>query len=167
MSEFGGGRGVFHLPISKPLQGPPGPPGPPGPAGPAGGPPGPPGPPGAAGPPGTSAGTNYWNHVFHGANHFADNGLPISTGSSKLKFFTSAINPASVAANTTAEQTFTVAGLTTDMAIVVNKPTLTAGLGICGARVSAADTLAITFNNPTAGALDPGSETYNIVAILP
>lgn len=39
------------------------------------------------------------------------------------------IDPASVAANTTAEQTFTVPGLKTGCAVFVNKPTATAGLG--------------------------------------
>lgn len=77
------------------------------------------------------------------------------------------INPASVATITTAEQTFTLAGLKTTDFVVVSKPTLTAGLGIAGARVSAADTLAITFVNPTAGSVDAGSETYRVLILRP
>lgn len=77
------------------------------------------------------------------------------------------INPASVAANTSAEQTFTVTGLTTDMVVAVNKPTTTAGLVIGGARVSAADTLAITFGNLTGSPIDPASETYTVIAVRP
>lgn len=83
----------------------------------------------------------------------------------KINFISVSINPASVATITTAEQTFTVAGLETTDAVIVMKPALTAGLGIAGARVSAADTLAITFVNPTAGAIDAGAETYLICVI--
>lgn len=82
--------------------------------------------------------------------------------------YTPTINPGSVAVNTTAEQTFTVTGLdVNDIIVSVSKPTLTAGLGICGWRVSAANTLAITFNNNTAAAIDPPSEVYKVVAVRP
>lgn len=77
------------------------------------------------------------------------------------------LDPASVAADTTAEQTFTVKGLTTDMFVSVNKPSATAGVGIVGARVSAADTLAITFANVTGLAVDPASEDYLVYWFLP
>ena len=68
----------------------------------------------------------------------------------------------SVAANTTEEETTTVPGLTTDMFVMVNKPSLDAGIGIAGARVSAADTLILTVVNSTAGAVDASSETYKL-----
>lgn len=71
----------------------------------------------------------------------------------------------SVAANTTSEQTFTVSGLTTRDAVFVTKPSHNTGLGVVNARVSAADTLALTFMNTTAGAIDPSAETYFIVAV--
>lgn len=72
-------------------------------------------------------------------------------------------SPVAVAANTSAEQTFTVAGLAVGDVVFVNKPTAQAGLGIVGARVSAANTLAITFANNTAGAITPtASETYRV-----
>jgi hypothetical protein len=73
------------------------------------------------------------------------------------------LDVASVAANTSAEQTFTVAGLLTDMQISVSKPSVNAGLGVVNARVSAANTLALTFMNATGGAINPGAETYKIV----
>lgn len=82
----------------------------------------------------------------------------------KTQTFSATIDPTSVAANTTSEQTFAVTGLTTDDIVTVNKPTHTAGLGIGNARVSATDTLAITFGNYTASAIDPPSETYLIKA---
>lgn len=76
---------------------------------------------------------------------------------------TATLDPASVAAATSAEQTFTVPGLKVGDAVYVNKPTATAGVGIVNARVSAANTLALTFMNATAGAVDPASEVYTIL----
>lgn len=83
--------------------------------------------------------------------------------------FTPSLSPAAVGAATTAEQTFTVNGLAaTTWGVSVVKPTAQAGLGIAGARVSAANTLAITFVNPTAGSLTPtASETYIVNAFPP
>jgi len=57
---------------------------------------------------------------------------------------------AETATITTAEQTVTVPGLAVGDMVYVSKPTAQAGLGVCGVRVSAKDTLAITFNTPTA-----------------
>lgn len=81
----------------------------------------------------------------------------------RAQIITQSLDVASVAANTTAEQTFTVTGLAVGDAVIVNKPALNAGLGVCNARVSAANTLALTFNNNTAGAIDPAAETYTII----
>lgn len=75
------------------------------------------------------------------------------------------LNPGSVAANTTAEQTFAVIGLRVQDIVTINKPTATAGFGIVGVRCSATDTLAITFCNVTAAPIDAGAEVYKIVAI--
>ena len=69
-------------------------------------------------------------------------------------------DPASVAAATSAEQTVTVNGLKVGDVVVLSKPTATAGVGIVNCRVSAANTLAVTFVNATAAAVDPASETY-------
>lgn len=77
-------------------------------------------------------------------------------------------NPASVAANTSAEQTVTVPGLKVgDYIADVTKPTLTAGLGIVNSRVSAADTLAIQFMNNTAAPIDAASEVYQTLVLRP
>lgn len=86
------------------------------------------------------------------------------TAITKIAVYTATIDPASVAAATSAEQTFTVTGLTTADKVVVIKPSATAGVGIVGARVSAANTLAITFMNATAAPVDPPSESYTILA---
>ena len=76
-------------------------------------------------------------------------------------------DPASVAAATTAEQTVTVPGVLPGDYIEVTKPTLTAGVGIVNARVSAANTVAITWVNATAAAVDPPSETYQAWVFRP
>ena len=89
----------------------------------------------------------------------------VFTNFPKVQTFSVAIDPTSVSANTTSEQTFTVTGLATTDRVVVNKPTHTAGLIIGGARCSAANTLAITFGNLTAIAIDPPSETYRVTSI--
>jgi hydrogenase maturation factor len=79
----------------------------------------------------------------------------------------STLDVASVAANTTAEQTFTVNGLKVGDAVIVNKPSANAGLGVVNARVSAANTIAITFVNATGSGIDPSSESYTIVIFRP
>lgn len=85
--------------------------------------------------------------------------------------FEQSLDVTSVAANTTSEQTFTVPGITpldykTPRELVfVTKPSHSTGLGIVNARISAANTLAITFMNTTAGAIDPSAETYFIVTV--
>lgn len=72
-----------------------------------------------------------------------------------------ALSPAIVAANTSAEQTFAVPGLKVGDFVDINKPTAQAGLIIGSCRVSAANTLAITFGNLTAAGITPtAGETY-------
>ncbi len=81
-----------------------------------------------------------------------------------IRVYVVTFNPASVATITTAEQDITVTGVTTqDVVLSVSKPTLTAGLGLANARVKAANTVAVTFVNPTAGAVDAAEEAYTIV----
>lgn len=87
----------------------------------------------------------------------------------KVGVFNITISPVSVAANTSAEQTFSTTGiglLSTDL-IVVQKPTAQAGLGIVGSRPTAtADQLAITFGNFTASPIVPtASESYTILVM--
>lgn len=78
------------------------------------------------------------------------------------------MNPGSISGNTASELTFTMPGLlTTDIVISVVKPTLTAGLDIGNTRVSAANTVAITFQNSTASPIDPPAETYTFVVLRP
>lgn len=76
-------------------------------------------------------------------------------------------NPASVAAATTAEQTVSVPGVKVGDIVTAVKPTLTAGVTIGNVRASAADTVAIQFVNATAGAVDPGSESWKFLIFRP
>ena len=57
----------------------------------------------------------------------------------------------------------TVTGLKAGANVLVNVPSITAGTLIGGSRVSADNTLQITFGNLTSGALTPASGTYNII----
>lgn len=76
--------------------------------------------------------------------------------------YSQSLTPTSVAAATTAEQTFTVTGLVAGTPVWVNKPSCTTGIAIVGVRVSAVNTLAITFANMTSAAIVPPIETYTI-----
>lgn len=93
----------------------------------------------------------------------------ISGGSLNLsnwatQLYSAILSPAAVAANTTAEQLFTVTGLVVGQTLVsVNKPTAQAGLGIVGWRVSAANQIGIVFSNNTGAPITPtATETYLI-----
>lgn len=79
------------------------------------------------------------------------------------------LTPASVAANTTAEQTFAVPGvLATDVIIDVTKPSAQAGLGLVNFRVSSAGNVGITFINATASPIVPtAAEVYKLTFIRP
>jgi hypothetical protein len=95
----------------------------------------------------------------------------------KTGVFALALTPASVGANTTAEQIFTATGIglvagtatTTADWVGVNKPTAQAGLGIVNVRVSSTDALAITYINDTASPITPTAETYlvNVQRVQP
>ena len=79
------------------------------------------------------------------------------------------IAPVSVAAATTAEQSFTIPGLQVGDFIDIycyNQPQ-TAGIGIVNNRVSAANTLQVGFCNTTAGSLTPVSGQYYLSITRP
>ena len=79
-----------------------------------------------------------------------------------MQLYQQTLTPVSIAANTTAEQTFTVTGLPASSVVVVNKPSQQTGLAIVSARVSALNTLALSFANMTAAAIVPTAESYTI-----
>ena len=75
------------------------------------------------------------------------------------------IAPSSVLANVSAEQTFTVSGLSMADTVFIS-PVATGNATMAGqARVSASDTLAVTYTNPTGGALTPATGTMRILAV--
>jgi hypothetical protein len=72
-----------------------------------------------------------------------------------------AVTPAAVATITTAEQDFTLTGVAVgDFVSVSTTAAQTAGVAIAGARVKAADTISITYVNPTAASKTPAADTY-------
>ena len=87
----------------------------------------------------------------------------------RIDLITLTWDPASVAAGTTAEQTVSSwPSGTVDSGDLVFafKPSLDAGLAVqTGCRVSAADTVNVTFINVTGGAIDPGSEDWKFLIV--
>lgn len=79
------------------------------------------------------------------------------------------LTPGSVSGNTTAEQTFTITNLGFSPAsfVTVNKPSFQAGLGIVNTRISALDTLAITYVNATSSPITPTAESYYLHVVRP
>jgi hypothetical protein len=78
------------------------------------------------------------------------------------------LTPVSVAAATTAEQSFTVKGLlVNDFVSIYSYGLQTAGIGIANSRVSAADTLQVGFSNSTAGPLTPVAGIYYMCICRP
>lgn len=93
--------------------------------------------------------------------------MGVQLNEDRVIILTQSINVASVAANTSAEQDFTVTGLKVGDFVTVSKPSLSAGLVIGNVRVKAADTLSITYGNLTASPIDPAAETYTIKVFRP
>lgn len=77
------------------------------------------------------------------------------------------LTPVSTAASSAVEQEFTVQGLTTDMFVNVNLPEATAYLAVGGARVSAANTLAVTFTNQSSAGLTSASGVHKVYWFKP
>jgi hypothetical protein len=82
------------------------------------------------------------------------------TALTKAVVYTPTIAPALVSAGAGVEQTFAVAGLTLGDTISVNPP----GAAVFASRVTAADTLGLTFVPPPAGSYTPPAGVYRILA---
>lgn len=72
------------------------------------------------------------------------------------------IAPSAVAANTVSAQTFTVTGLDISDCVEVNPGINT--ILVCGAYVSAANTLTVIFGNPTGSQISPASSQWLVMA---
>jgi hypothetical protein len=98
-----------------------------------------------------------------------DTGVKIGQGTaiSKVLRGTVSVNPSSVAANSVSTQTVTITGAATGDSVVLNPPAagLTAGLLVTQVRVSAADTVSVTYYNTTGSAIDEGSGTWNYLLV--
>lgn len=78
------------------------------------------------------------------------------------------LTPVAVAANTTAEQSFTIPGLQlNDNINCYALGAQTAGIGISNCRVSANNTLQLGFSNSTAGILTPVAGLYYLCICRP
>lgn len=75
--------------------------------------------------------------------------------------------PTSVSTITTAEQTVTVPGAVLGDGVVVTPPGHQAGVAAAAARVTAADTVGVTFVNPTAGSVTPTAGDYIFTLFRP
>lgn len=93
--------------------------------------------------------------------------MGVQTTEARFGVVTASLTPAQVAATTTAEQTFTVPGVAVGDVIVPQIPALTANVGIVNARVSAANTVALTYVNANAAATTPAAGTYRFLVFRP
>jgi hypothetical protein len=92
--------------------------------------------------------------------------LGSGTAMTRLAYYTATLTPAEVAADTCAEQLFTVTGVVVGDAVFVNKPTAQAGLGIAGVRVSAANQVGINFCNTTVAGITPTAAQSYIFGVM-
>jgi hypothetical protein len=93
-----------------------------------------------------------------------DSGVPTRT---QIVVFQVSLTPASVATIVCAEQAITVTGvLATDVLVYAsNSVAMATAVGAITGHVSAANTIALGYCNPTAGALVPTAGTYNVVVL--
>jgi len=83
----------------------------------------------------------------------------------KIQTYSVTLNPPSIPAGDTYEDTVAVSGLETNDIIFLSKQTYDSGVAAVHARCSASGVLAVTFVNPTGSAVDPGEATYLVCAI--
>lgn len=90
-------------------------------------------------------------------------------GQSAVVLYSTAQTPSAVAANSTPEQAFTVTGVLAGSVVHVIRASAPtggqAGLGIVGARVSAASTVQVNYCNVTANSITPTAENYLVIEI--
>lgn len=87
--------------------------------------------------------------------------------SSVAKFVqTATLNPSSITANSRATETFTVNGLRLNQMVpIVHAPSLETGLTLVNSRITADDTLELTIDNNTGSAINPASQSFEIICL--
>ena len=87
--------------------------------------------------------------------------------SSVAKFAaTVSLDVSSIPANSRATETFTVAGLRAGSMIpIVHMPSLDAGLTLVNARITANNTLELTIDNNTGGAINQAAQNVEILGL--
>lgn len=83
-------------------------------------------------------------------------------GQGELVLGTVSVNPASISTLAVGEVTVTITGAVEGDSVIMTPPAagLTAGLIVCDARVSAADTVKIRIYNSTGGSVDEAAATW-------
>ncbi len=105
----------------------------------------------------------YVTHLVGPRIFIGQNGTAISNG---VQYLSSNLTPTATAAAVGAvEQTFTVTGLIAGEAVNVSGPAVNPLCPLVAARVSAPNTLALTFAVLTAAACTPSSGEYYLLAI--
>jgi hypothetical protein len=88
------------------------------------------------------------------------------TAITRLAYYTATLSPAEVAANTCAEQLFTVTGVAATDVVFGNKPTAQAGLGLGGMRASGSNQVGINFCNTTGSPITPTASQAYVFGVL-
>jgi hypothetical protein len=98
-------------------------------------------------------------------------GLNIGSGGdiSKIMIGSVSIDPASLSAGAEADTSVTVTGAPVGAVVIVNPPTagFSAGIELCGAWVSAANTVKVRIRNNTGGAVDQAAASCPYVIVCP
>src|SRR5207245_724427 len=104
-----------------------------------------------------------------GAAGLGSSGLnvgPSGTLLTQLRVYLLSLTPVALAATLGGqEQSFAVTGLATTDTVAVNPPGQTQNCPLVGARVSALNTLMLTFDNATASANVPAAGVYRVLAV--
>lgn len=85
-----------------------------------------------------------------------------------MAMMTASVNLGAIPANNTAEAgSIPLTGVAVGDIVIPIKPSLDQGIAVVQARVTAANTIALTVTNPTSGSIDPAAETYTFLVIRP
>ena len=106
----------------------------------------------------------------NGAQQDVSNGVyPVTilrqNAANPVQMYYPTLTGTTAAASTTVEVTTTVTGLLVSSSVIVNKPSYTPGIIVSNARVSAANTLAVTYANFTTSSITIPAEVYTVANV--